>query len=107
MPEAASVDIDRASIPRLRRRTCLEPGPAGAPGRRCRRQLRHDPRPEPLRLRQARFTTLRRAYFLGDRLVREEEVARRRANPVQAGSLDERLMKLALPPSGHEPSATS
>ncbi len=44
---------------------------------------------------QRRFTTLRRAYFQSGGLVREEEVARRRANPVQPGSLDERLMKLA------------
>ena len=42
-----------------------------------------------------RFTTLRRAYFLGDRLVREEEIARRRANSIQVGSLDERLMNIA------------
>ncbi len=44
---------------------------------------------------QRRFTTLRRAYFLGDNLVREEEVSRRRANVVQVGSLDERLMGVA------------
>lgn len=44
---------------------------------------------------QRRFTTLRRAYYQSGGLVREEEVARRRANPVQPGSLDERLMKLA------------
>lgn len=44
---------------------------------------------------QKRFTTLRRAYFQSGGLVREEEVGRRRANPVHAGSLDERLMKLA------------
>jgi carbonic anhydrase len=44
---------------------------------------------------QRRFTTLRRAYFLGDSLVREEEVARRRANAIQVGSLDERLMGVA------------
>jgi carbonic anhydrase len=44
---------------------------------------------------QRRFTTLRRAFFLGETLVREEDVARRRANPVQAGSLDERLLNVA------------
>jgi hypothetical protein len=32
-----------------------------------------------------RFTTLRRAYFNGDTLVREESVSRQRANKVQAG----------------------
>lgn len=44
---------------------------------------------------QRRFTTLRRAYFLGESLVREEDVARRRGNAVQAGSLDERLLNVA------------
>ena len=44
---------------------------------------------------QRRFTTLRRAYFQGENLVREEGVARRRANVVQAGSLDERLLNVA------------
>ncbi len=44
---------------------------------------------------QRRFTTLRRAYFLGDRRVREEDAARRRAIAVQPGSLDERLLLVA------------
>lgn len=39
-----------------------------------------------------RFTTLRRAYFHGDTLVREESVSRQRANKVQVGSIDERLL---------------
>lgn len=47
---------------------------------------------------QRRFTTLRRAYFLADGLVREEDVARRRANPAQPGSLDDRLLSLACQP---------
>lgn len=47
---------------------------------------------------QRRFTTLRRAYFQAEDLVREEDVARRRANPVHPGSLDERLMNLACKP---------
>jgi len=42
-----------------------------------------------------RFTTLRRAYFNGDALVREESVSRQRANRVQAGSIDERLLNEA------------
>jgi len=42
-----------------------------------------------------RFTTLRRAYFNGDSLVREESVSRQRANRVQIGSIDERLMNEA------------
>lgn len=42
-----------------------------------------------------RFTTLRRAYYLGDSPVREEDVTRRRANTVQVGSLDERLLGVA------------
>ena len=39
-----------------------------------------------------RFTTLRRAYFNGDNLVREESASRQRANRVQIGSIDERLL---------------
>ncbi len=54
---------------------------------------------------QRRFTTLRRAYFLGESLVREEEVARRRANAVQVGSLDERLMAVACQNLEAEPRA--
>lgn len=42
-----------------------------------------------------RFTTLRRAYFLGNRLVREEAASRQRANAVQPGSIDERLLNEA------------
>lgn len=42
-----------------------------------------------------RFTTLRRAYFNGDSLVREEAVSRQRANRVQVGSIDERLLNEA------------
>lgn len=42
-----------------------------------------------------RFTTLRRAYFNGDTLVREESVSRQRANKVQVGSIDERLLNEA------------
>jgi carbonic anhydrase len=42
-----------------------------------------------------RFTTLRRAYFNGDTLVREDVVSRQRANAVQVGSIDERLLNLA------------
>lgn len=42
-----------------------------------------------------RFTTLRRAYFRGDTLVREESVARQRANRAQVGSIDERLLNEA------------
>jgi carbonic anhydrase len=42
-----------------------------------------------------RFTTLRRAYFNGGTLVREDLVSRRRANPIQVGSVDERLFNLA------------
>ncbi|MDP2825109.1 MAG: carbonic anhydrase family protein [Sulfuritalea sp.] len=42
-----------------------------------------------------RFTTLRRAYFNGDTLVREESVSRQRANGVQVGSIDERLLNEA------------
>ena len=42
-----------------------------------------------------RFTTLRRAYFNGDTLVREESVSRQRANKVQPGSIDERLLNEA------------
>ncbi len=54
---------------------------------------------------QRRFTTLRRAYFLGESLVREEEVVRRRANAVQVGSLDERLMAVACRSQEAEPRA--
>jgi carbonic anhydrase len=42
-----------------------------------------------------RFTTLRRAYFKGDKLIREESVSRQRANSVQVGSIDERLLNEA------------
>ena len=42
-----------------------------------------------------RFTTLRRAYFHGDNLIREESVSRQRANSVQVGSIDERLLNEA------------
>ena len=42
-----------------------------------------------------RFTTQRRAYFNGDTQVREEEVARQRANTVAVGSIDERLFNVA------------
>jgi carbonic anhydrase len=42
-----------------------------------------------------RFTTQRRAYFNGDTQVREEEVARQRANSVEVGSIDERLFNVA------------
>ena len=42
-----------------------------------------------------RFTTLRRAYFNGDTLVREESVSRQRANKIQIGSIDERLLNEA------------
>jgi len=42
-----------------------------------------------------RFTTLRRAYFNGDSLVREESASRQRANRVQIGSIDERLLNEA------------
>jgi carbonic anhydrase len=45
-----------------------------------------------------RFTTLRRAYFNGDTLVREESVTRQRANNVQIGSIDERLLNEACRP---------
>lgn len=50
---------------------------------------------------QRRFTTLRRAYFLAEGLVREEDVARRRANQVKPGSLDERLLNLACKPGSN------
>jgi carbonic anhydrase len=42
-----------------------------------------------------RFTTLRRAYFNGDTLVREDVVSRQRANTVEVGSIDERLLNFA------------
>ena len=45
-----------------------------------------------------KFTTLRRAYFNGDTLVREEGVARKRANSIQVGSIDERLFNEACKP---------
>lgn len=41
-----------------------------------------------------RFTTLRRAYYSGGLLVREDSLARHRANAVAAGSIDERLFNL-------------
>lgn len=42
-----------------------------------------------------RFTTLRRAYFHGDMLVREDPVSRQRTVAVEAGSVDERLLQVA------------
>jgi carbonic anhydrase len=45
-----------------------------------------------------RFTTLKRAYFNGDTQVREEAVSRQRANNVQPGSIDERLLNEACRP---------
>lgn len=45
--------------------------------------------------RARRFTTLRRAYLNGGSLIREEAVARQRANTVKIGSIDERLFDLA------------
>jgi carbonic anhydrase len=42
-----------------------------------------------------RFTTLRRAYYNGQTLVREEAVVRKRSNAVTAGSIDERLLNEA------------
>lgn len=91
-----SVDIDRASIARgfdgvtawSRVRLGHTVAAAGGNYDTIRAQNQYD-------CGQRRFTTLRRAYFLGDSLVREEEVGRRRANPVQAGSLDERLLGVA------------
>ena len=52
-----------------------------------------------------RFTTLRRAYFSGDNFVREEAASRQKANSVQAGSIDERLLNEACAgrPAGSEP----
>lgn len=41
------------------------------------------------------FTTLRRAYFRGDTLVREDVVARQRPNAIEVGSLDERIFNVA------------
>ena len=46
-----------------------------------------------------RFTTLQRAYYNGDQLVREESVSRQRANNVVPGSIDERLLNEACRPS--------
>lgn len=42
-----------------------------------------------------RYTTLRRAYYHGETLVREEAVVRKRSNAVLAGSIDERLLNEA------------
>ncbi|MES2238442.1 MAG: carbonic anhydrase family protein [Pseudomonadota bacterium] len=42
-----------------------------------------------------RFTTLRRAYFRGDTLVREDVVSRQRPNAIEVGSLDERIFNVA------------
>lgn len=42
-----------------------------------------------------RFTTLRRAYFRGDTLVREDVVTRQRPNTIEVGSLDERIFNVA------------
>jgi carbonic anhydrase len=41
-----------------------------------------------------RFTTLRRIYFNGDAMVREDTVTRQRANNVLPGSIDERLLNV-------------
>ena len=42
-----------------------------------------------------RFTTLQRAYYNGEQMVREEAVSRQRANNVVPGSIDERLLNEA------------
>ncbi|HEY8856608.1 MAG TPA: carbonic anhydrase family protein [Rugosibacter sp.] len=42
-----------------------------------------------------RFTILRRAYFRGDTLVREDVVSRQRPNAIEIGSLDERIFNVA------------
>lgn len=42
-----------------------------------------------------RFTILRRAYFRGDTLVREDVVSRQRPNAIEVGSLDERIFNVA------------
>jgi carbonic anhydrase len=42
-----------------------------------------------------RFTTVRRVYFNGDTLVREDAVARQRSNKIEVGSIDERLFNVA------------
>ena len=42
-----------------------------------------------------RFTTLRRIYFSGETMVREEAVSRKRANTALTGSIDERLLNEA------------
>jgi len=42
-----------------------------------------------------RFTTLRRAYFRGDTLVREDVVSRQRSNAIEIGSIDERIFNVA------------
>lgn len=55
---------------------------------------------------QRRFTTLRRAYFLGETQVHEDAVARRRANAVQVGSLDEKLLSIACQ-QGHANTAAA
>ncbi len=52
-----------------------------------------------------RFTTLRRAYFNGDTLVREEAASRQRANRVQTGSIDERILNGAC--GARSPSRTA
>lgn len=44
------------------------------------------------------FTTLRRSYFKGSTLVRDEAVSRQRANRVVAGSVDQRLLNEACKP---------
>lgn len=49
-----------------------------------------------------RFTTLRRAYYDGDTLVRDEAVSRQRINTVQPGSIDERLLNDACRTSGSD-----
>lgn len=48
-----------------------------------------------------RFTTLRRAYFRGDTLVREDVVSRQRPNAIAVGSLDERIFNVACATSAN------
>lgn len=42
-----------------------------------------------------RFTTLKRAYYMGETLVREEGVSKQKANIIHGGSVDERLFNEA------------
>ncbi|MGB4765461.1 MAG: surface-adhesin E family protein [Rugosibacter sp.] len=46
-----------------------------------------------------RLKALRRVYFRGDTLVREEPIVRSRSNAVMAGSLDERMFRVACAPA--------